>query len=680
MDPELQELVKKVLANPHCLEGGSITDAQVEQLAEHIGPYSHVPKVEHESEVRTAIFSYTNLREEYLQNLTMTSLVGYIFRAHYEHKIPAEDRRWSPAKKRKSDVPFSVEDLLKHANAIQSIAERLKAAEESHAQAQAALEEYREKEMVFSESELAAGYTSGSKVPIVGSVVGDKFARYHDLETQAATRLDGLWGVRYALTLLLRNFGIEAERRIVTTEREAKKFPQTASIIEKAPDRFGGILPAGQQEVPEKLVKKLIHDFLANQFEYNPDAHVRKAHDQAILKSEKTGDVDGLEGKQWIDPFDPDRIPIEALVAAPPVSTVPEDSGPLQVAQKSQHWYNTVCCLLTNPELARAAPHILANAERFRRLLLPKGVQAVHTHMPPADIFYKWRRYQRENYDSLRATTNSLFCLKPCLDFMLVIYDVNSGTRKEVTQRWNEFKDKYQDEVMTEIHSMDIGGWTVLTDRMENTEKMDLMNRGTSLISRILESKEKDMKIGKHLLNKRVLKAKAKNIAEAGPDDPGLAAYQSTQTPKDQMPLLDAKQRKRLEAARGNIEAQHDLDYFEEHDATVKRLESEARYRELTDGEREELQFALAQRKQAEENLLVPDGALQVDVNVVTTDEDGNQMMTKKTIYTQADGMEPIEHGVPDAPFDDTRPLAPFARKLLDKEIKEQRSDAEKMT
>lgn len=683
MDSDLQALLKKVLKDPSILnDPEAVSDEQVAEITPHLNPYNHVPQIEankNPDQVRTAFFSYTNLREEYLQNLAMTSLAGYIFRAHYEHKIPAADRRWYPAKKRKKLDPYSIEELVKHVDMLSNLSSRLKIAQEEYEKACDELKEYQDKDLVFTQEELDNGYGRGSKIPKKGSVVADKMARFHELQNKANSKQDSVWGIRYAITLMMRNFGVHAEERIVNTEKEAKKFPDTARVIESAPDRFGGILPGGQQEVPERIVKKLIHDFLAKQFEYNPDAHVRKAHDKAVLKSEKTGDIEGLVGKQWVDPFDSERIPIEALKANPPKTTVDTDIIPLKVVQKKQHWYNTVCCLLETPELAKEIPYILENKERFRRLLLPKGVQHVNEYMLPADVFHKWRRYHSENYDSLVATTNSLFAIKPDLDFMLVLYDINNGTREEVNKKWDEFKDKHQSEVMTDIHHMDIGSWTVLTDRKENYDKMDFMNRTTSLIDRMLKAKERDKKIGSQMVRKRVTVAKAKNIAEQGADAPGLNSYKDGYAPKGQKPILSAKERKRMEAARGNLEAIHDIEYFEQHDQIVKRLESEAKYRKLTDEEQNDLRISLEQRQQAEEALEVPDGALQVDVNIVELDENGEQVMRRDKMYTKAEDLKYEDGGdAPPAPFDDTRPLAPFAQKYLDKELEKECTDIEK--
>ena len=65
--------------------------------------------------------------------------------------------------------------------------------------------------------------------------------------------------------------------------------------------------------------------------------------------------------------------------------------------------------------------------------------------------------------------------------------------------------------------------WTVLADYKKNRENIDFYNRHTEVLKRIMDQHEQDKKLGKDLMNKRVKKAKSKNIEEMGKDAEILA-------------------------------------------------------------------------------------------------------------------------------------------------------------
>jgi hypothetical protein len=670
MDEDLKLLLQEIIDDPTKVLSDDLTDEQIERLSREIDPYAHMPSIPANVEkTRAAALSYTNLRADYHERLSLVTLVAFLFRGQREWKVPAENRRWFPNNKRKKkapDEPFTIAELHEKSKKIAELSIRLEMAEEALKGATEVCQEYNDDLTISEEQYQNEVVPNGLKGPDPDSELGQKLERWKKYRMAAAAAEDAVWGIRYAMTLGLRNYGIEAERRIITTEKEAKKHPNTCKVIDEAPNRYGGLLPGGQQEFPEKMAKKIILDFLGYLFEYNADAHVRRAYDETDLKPEET-DVDGLAGKQWVDPHDPERLPLRTLLQKGPKSTVEEDEKPLSVARKSQQVYNAICCLLNDKEVAEAAIHIAQNQDRFARLLLPEGVQKVFTHMPPADVFERIRNYQYDNYESIRAATNTLFATKPDLEFMMAVYDVFEGTDAEVDKQWNDFKDTYQDDLVAKANLIKLGGWTVMTDCKGNRERVDYFNRHTDVLQRMLKQQEGDTKAGRDMLKKRVYNTKAKNIAKSGPDAKSLGDYQNGST-TNHGHSLSLKDKKKLEAARGNVKAARELEHYKEHDTIINRLEATAKERKLNPTEQQDLRTSITQRALAEEMLDVPDDAIQVDMWVNEVDKDGEQRLVKKKIYTQAEAPISKPDDGPAAPFDDSRPLAPFAQKLLDEE------------
>lgn len=107
----------------------------------------------------------------------------------------------------------------------------------------------------------------------------------------------------------------------------------------------------------------------------------------------------------------------------------------------------------------------------------------------------------------------------------IALWDFFEGTPQEVDTAFEKHCQRYQDETPSSIKALEFGGWTVLADFKKNRKKIQIYNKHTEVLKRILDRYAEDKRIGAELMRNRVRQVKAKNIAEMGLDDPGLTQY-----------------------------------------------------------------------------------------------------------------------------------------------------------
>ena len=646
-DDQLDLLVNELKADPEKALTADLTDEELIQLQLKINPYAHIAGPGRNEEAPTvSVVSYTNLKEDYITRFVMTGMVGFVFRMLAEWKIEPEQRRWKPAKAKGEKKPFTAQEVKLRAEGLMDLSRVLQEKHEAFEKAKEAVKE-QDKDMVLSEAEMEEYKKAVAENDALNpEVAGGKIAKMQKLLGEARNAEDEYLGVLYSTTLEMRNMGIESDLRIPETEKAAKEFPKCKRVIEESPNRFNGLLPAGQQEVPERLAKQIIRDFLSNYFETDPDAHVRGAYDEAVINAERK-DVEGLPDKVLVDPFDEDRIPLQALlVHAPPQTTVKSDQKPLKEMIASREFsvrqrdYNTICHLLSDERLASIAQYVTTQdpsdperRNRWRRMLLPEISRDHIPAVPPQDTFHRWRYYMDVNMEALRAAVSSIYHEKPDLDFALQIMETHTGTPEEIAKWEEDFRDKNQDRLVSDIKSIVHGSWTMLGEFQANRQKANIYNRKTEILKRILDRHEEDKKLGSLLMRQRVRKEKAKNIAKEGPDAPGLAGYKANFPVAGAKEVLSATERKNLERARGNLKKAQELEYLEQYEKKAKDLEAKARLGELSEDDQRELKECLEEIKKAEEMLAVPDDAIQVDV---LTHDTKTGEMRKTKIYTKA--------------------------------------------
>ena len=218
------------------------------------------------------------------------------------------------------------------------------------------------------------------------------------------------------------------------------------------------------------------------------------------------------------------------------------------------------------------------------------------------------------------------------------------GSDADIKKAAETFRDRYQDELISDIKCVDLGNWTLLADFAKNRDNTNIYNKHTEILKRILDRHGEDKKMGQELMRNRVRQAKAKNIREAGPDAPGLADYCAGASNLGSMGaqrVLSQEEKLRLERAGGNLRAAKELEVHDQCTQTIQDLTATAKVRALTSDEQRRLDHAKVDIVRAQEMLEVPDDAIQVDV---WSNDPGGKGFTKSKFYTKA---EAIASGAP---------------------------------
>jgi hypothetical protein len=632
-DFDIDSLIKDLRSDPEKALTLDLTDEQLLTLQARINPYARLAGPAPDKEkTRLVAACFTNLREDYMRRFVTTAMVGFVMRMAREWETPVETRRWTPpkiAKKTADKKPFSIEELEQRLAMFQATVVAAKAAKAAVDEAVADAKKYDSERMTFTEEEVkAARKELDDGIVETKDAISRNIREFNGLLKKAEEADGRLHGIMYTATLEIRNAGISADHRLGATEKAAMKFKNAWQVIEAIPDRHQGLLPGGQQEVPKKLAAVIVREFLENYFEFDPDAHVRQAYEDVKIEPRlKRKDVAGLPESVIYDPFDPYRIPIKTLLAAaPPQSTVPSDVKPLSLIVESpsmldrQRVYNTVCHLLRDPAAAKIAKYVLADdsadpdrVERWTQMMFPVIAKDAAPAIPPQDTFHRFEYYTTVNMEAIREITSSIYPEKVDLDFAISLMDVKEGTAEELEVWKTNYRDQYQDRVVSDIKFIQTGGWTLAADFKANRERVNVYNKQTTILEDILTRHEQDRKLGGELMRKRVKRTKAKNIEECGPDAQGLSNYKH-EFPTDAPAGLSGADRRRLEKAKGNLKAARELEYIEGHEEIVRKLKDIAHLRSLDDTETATLKKSLEEINKAKEMLDVPDGAIQIDV------------------------------------------------------------------
>ena len=620
---EFQELLNGIKSNPHEAKLEDLDTDVIQRLYKELNPYNHNVVSADNKKVRQITFSNTLLQETYQRRFTMTSLVGFLYRVLSEYDVPNTDRRWENKRKKAAAVkPWTPEQMLEQVTALRELAvlvsDAEKAASDARAVAMKLDQNVLEHKLLddISKEELLA---KQKEVLTLMKTADELDCRYH--------------GLQWAYMSKVRQYGKDMDRRFDDFSKKASQFTELSKYISKEM-----VEPMAMLEMPATNAKAIIKNFLNNWFEFNPDAHVRKSYDEFKNRDIKETPLDGL-GTFKVDTADPDRIPVEVLLAKRPEFATSEDEQHFNSFTKTSRAYNSIMYLLRNETAYNSMSHIIKSdrAEIFRRYLTPltePTTRGVLEHIPPQDTFHRWEFYNDVNYEELRLATEAIYPEKPLLEMALIVYDYNEGTESEVKASYDEYCNTHQNNVVSDIKSMTLGNWTYLASFKKNREKINYYNQKTEILKRIMDRNAQDKILGQDLMKKRVHNLKAKNIQEAGPNDPGLDNYISSNGPADTQRLVTNEEMLRLKKTNGDLKAARELRDLDNAKAELTILLNKKKHGKLTDEEERELSDARRRYETAKEMIEVPENAIQVDV--FETDA-ATGTFTKSKFYTEAE-------------------------------------------
>jgi hypothetical protein len=646
-DTDFAALMEEFIKNPDAIN--EMTEAQVLELQRRFNPYGRIagPAPDEERQRAVAV-SYTNLREDYLRRLTMTSLVGFVFQMLHEWEVPADQRRWAPADQRRwapadapaAPAPYTPAQLVERLRATLAVAEEAAAAAAEADAAKVAL---------------------STAVTAPGAVDADAAAKAESAAARAA-------GLLYAATHAGHVLGREATARLRPTADAGMVFPEVAAVLAKYP------MPARAEsvEMPADRAKGIVEGFLRHYFEFDPATHVRSAGSADAIRAAVERVAIGAPGQEpvEIDAADPRHLTIEAIRAAAP-RPAPEHAAAVERILESARDRAAVMALLADEALGEAAVAAVADPVAFRHYLAPVAAgspaRPAADTVPPQDTFHRWNYYTEVNYEELRAVAEALYPERADLDWALAVWEYFEGTPKEVKDAFDKHCQKYQDDVPSSIKLLTMHQWSLLANFKENRKNIEFYNRHTEVLKRILDRHAEDQRAGAKLMRNRVRTAKAKNIAEDGPDAPGLSKYRAAVAKQGNSVaaagaerVISPEEMLRLEKARGNRKAAQELELLEQTEKTIADLEATQKLRALDPNEADDLRRARESIGAIREMANVPENAIQVDVFV----NDGGTMKKDK-MYTLAEAPEHLRReeagGASSSSSHPAAGLAPYA-------------------
>lgn len=476
----MEQLINDFMAN-----GEEYDDEALLALQKKLNPYSYMIGNDADS---ILAFSFTNMREGYLRRFLATSMIGFVFRMQREWEAPAALRRWTPKRKGATGTardaePHRPDEFL---NAAERIAQQATSYAKCDADARAALADSARLQSEAAAAELLAEETKRAADVKAAALARKKASGAAGVATAAAGRAHR---ARLETALMFESAGEAASGRIFADVAAAEDNPDSADLARSV--RLDRPAPSAR-EMPPAVAADLVKGFLASIFEFDPDAHVRSAYDSFVLAKR----VPTAEAAEHIARIATEHAAAHNYTASPPVTVDPSDP-----------WRPSL------EELQAMRP-------------ADDPTRGAIESIPPQDTFHRWNFYTAVNYEKLREATAAIYHDRPDLEVAIAPYEMlRSDERSTALDKFDKFKVAHAREVISDIYAAQAGKWTLLGDFAANREKVDVLGPETAILKRIFERHEEDAKMGKSLMEHRIKRAKAKNIAMAGADDPALGDY-----------------------------------------------------------------------------------------------------------------------------------------------------------
>jgi len=354
--------------------------------------------------------------------------------------------------------------------------------------------------------------------------------------------------------------------------------------------------------------KGIITAFLNRNFEFNPDRH--------------------LLGSHSTNPADPERVPKDELLrkwcanasAAEAIESKISGRPDALYAYLRSNLLETYQCAETITEELKNIMRVLADpgadaadkqgilakkyssmrslVEDMKKIAVPLAsvdtLGALKVN-PPVDVFHQFERYLTNHYEQLRDITRALYNDKSDLEYCVIPYSAH-----KTPEAAREYRIQHERDFRGEVFAVESGAVNMIGPYKENRNRIDFYNKNTEILKKMGEQIEADHKLGGDLMGKKKTRAKKKNIEEAGPDAPELAAYSKVMNAVREM---GAKPNMSLDEQRKYADAKREAE-------TIK------------------------------DSYEVPDDTIQVDMFFPATDADGTTTLKKTKFYTQAE--EPL--------------------------------------
>lgn len=390
-------------------------------------------------------------------------------------------------------------------------------------------------------------------------------------------------------------------------DRRHKKALESLGATATPADRAALIAEHDRRvELLTSTARGISRKFLNRNFDFNPDLHVRGAHSKS--SGERKSKIDGIKECA--------QAAIVATTATAKIADSPDRAfqfirshilttyQEVKIAADAIKAAIDALRVLPEPALSAAADArgilvrkwAILNQHLDKLSAIAKPIATADTLAewtidPPANVFHQFDRYLTNHHEQLRDVVSALYDEQFDIEFSIILYDAF-----KTPEAAREHQVRHNDEFRHEVLTIANNGITMLGSFKENRDKVDYYNKNTEILKRMHDQLEQDHKLGADLMKKKVDTKKRKNIAEAGPDAPGLAAYS-----KSMNTVAELGAKKQL--------SKEDADKYAE---------------------------ALKTARDIKDDYEVPDDAIQIDMFYPAV-VDGKPVLNKKKFYSQAE-------------------------------------------
>lgn len=509
---------------------------------------------------RLIAFNFINLSEKYMKNYTMTSLIGFIYRMNEEYEpkgsenyISENDSKFANPynKKVKELIVTKPRDLLKQqimdTNArIENLKGKtdetslkdLKTLSKTSYVLRAKFMKYEMALLKSSNDELKNKHvaTAKSRDSVLESI------RVNDIEIEKCVAR-----VSYKENFDKTEFEKKSQAKKSTTEKSTEKSATGVESKELIIDIEPKVRP-GMTSVPnldkqdgnEEFRKRNLDSFigelnnkkkLSEKYSEQVKELVKECKELEIALSEKASKLEEyqrafktlkddyqkrIKTKQTtlldnveVDRYEPSEEDMNNLA-----DEVKKELNILETAEEYadkhkqiiQDFLDTYLRYDPNEHVRSAYRPDSSDPERTE---LKNETVPERSIIPPEDTFYRWTRYDENNFEALRQATDDIYRERSDLEASIVPLGYFEGaTIEEAQEKFDEFKRKYADEFETDVICAKFAVHNLMGPFKENRDRIDFYQKNTEIIKRMLDKQSEDAKIGKLLTTDRAKKKK----------------------------------------------------------------------------------------------------------------------------------------------------------------------------
>jgi hypothetical protein len=348
-----------------------------------------------------------------------------------------------------------------------------------------------------------------------------------------------------------------------------------------------------EYEFNQKWMEKRLHvyEFLEEMFQFNPDEHVRSAY-RPNRKDKNRKPVETPAGKiavEHLKKTDKEFAINESeyeinnkdkLTKYKKITIKGRDGKVKTILRKETDEINVNTNNNTNAN-TNTNTNANTNVNNENKEYDSNCSKTVRSIIPSHDIFGRYTRYLKENYEQLRDAVKDLYCEKP--EYELAI---NPYSWHETSDDAESFKKKHAKEVIAEVFTAHSGKWNFFDNFKEQRENVNFYTEDTIILEEMVKQIERDEKLGRDLMEKRKTIAKKKNIIENGPhaesfsawknNNPFAQQFQKTNNQKSDEEIMDEDviQLDVWKIAKGGLELTKDKFYTQAEAPTFASEES----------------------------------------------------------------------------------------------------------